>query len=187
LNYFATTYSVHIEEQFKETVLKITPKLNKIGIPCHIGELQSNVEHDEVREFCKRNNITCHSFDIQSHDDLKEAAKYFENEEVGWVFLGSDSIIATATTKQLEPITTKFPTLCALQDTVTHNGLISYHIPWKIICQNAAEFAVKLLNGSDIKEGIVVSSERRIVINKDALELFKNIKILDKFDKYKTV
>lgn len=187
LKYYATSYSVPIAEQFKETILKISPKIKKIGLTYHIGELQSNVEHDEVREFCNKNGIECHSFDIQSHEDLKEAAEHFKNEGIEWVYLGSDSIIATATTKQIEPITSKFPTLCALQDTVTHSGLISYHIPWKIICQNAAEFAVKILNGLDIKKDVISPKERKVIVNKETAEIFKNLKLLDKFEKIKTV
>ncbi|MBN2891929.1 MAG: butyrate kinase [Bacteroidales bacterium] len=187
LNYFATTYSVPIEEQFKETLLKINPNIKKIGVTYHIGELQSNIEHDELREYCKKTGIECFSFDVQSHEDLPEAAKYFEDENVEWVCLGSDSLIATATGNQLEPITSKFPTLCALQDTVTHGGLLSYHIPWKIICQNSADFAVKLLNGLDIKKTVINSTNRRINVNKEIAENFKNLKILEKLEKVKFV
>lgn len=180
LNYFATTYAVPIEEQFRETILKITPNVKKIGVTYHIGEFQSNIEHDEIREFCKKQGIECFSFDIQSHDDFEEAAKYFQNEEVEWVYLGSDSIIATATGKQLEPITKTIPTLCALQDTVTHGGLISFNMPWKTICQDSAEFAVKILNGLEIKRTIIASKNRHIDINKETSALYVNLKINDK-------
>jgi butyrate kinase len=183
LNYFATTYSVPVEEQFKETILKISPKLKKIGVTYLIGELQSNIEHDEIREFCKKNNIECYSYDIQTHEDLTEAAAHFENEACEWVYLGSDSIIATATGKQLEPITSKLPTLCALQDTVTHGGLISYNLPWKILCHNAAEFAVKKLNGLDIKKAIISAKDRQVNVNDETAKFFKDLKIQEKIKK----
>jgi len=183
LSYFATTYAVPIAEQFNETILKIQPNIKKIGVTYHIGELQSNIEHDEIREFCMKNKIECYSIDIQSHEDIPDAALHFENEGVEWVYLGSDSIIATATSKQLEPITSKFPTLCALQDTVTHGGLISYSLPWKVLCQNATEYAVKILNGMEIKKTVVSVKDRKTDINKDTSEKFKNLKISQKFDK----
>ncbi len=187
LDYYATTYAVPIEEQFKETILKIEPNIKKIGVTYCIGELQSNIEHDEIREFCKKNKIECYSFDIQSHDDFTEAVEYFEKEDVKWVYFGSDSIIATATGKQLEPITQKFATLCALQDTVIHGGLISYNIPWKIICHNAADFGVKLLNGLDIKKAILAPKERQISVNKETYEKFKNYKFIDNFKEIKII
>jgi len=181
--FFATTYSVNMEEQFRNTLLKICPKVKKIGVTYHIGELQSNIEHDEVREFCANNGIECISFDVQSHDDYKEAALYFEKEKVQWVYLGSDTIIATSTGKQLEPITSQFPTLCALEDTVIHGGLIAYNIPWKTICTTAAEFAVKVLNGMEIKEPINSPKEKRITLNKETIKLFKDQNIAEKIEK----
>ena len=81
----------------------------------------------------------------------------------------------------MKPITSKFPTLCALQDTVTHGGLISYHIPWKIICQKAADFGVKLLNGLDINKVVISPKNKKIIINKETANIFKNLKELDKF------
>ena len=186
-NYYTTAYSVDIEEQFRETIEKLDKKIKKIGITYHIGELQSNIEHDEIREFCKRKKLQCVSFDIQCHDDLKEAASFFENENVELVILGSDSIIATSTSKQIEPIVKKFPTLCALEDTVIHGGLISYNIPWKLICRNAADFAVRLLNGSEISKAIISPKERKIVVNKETSELFKEFRIGEKIEKKKFV
>ncbi len=186
-NYFATAYSVNIEEQFKETIDKLDKKIKKIGITYHIGELQSNIEHDEIREFCKRRKLQCVSFDIQCYDDLKEAADFFENENIELVILGSDSIIATSTSKQIEPIVKKFPSLCALEDTVIHGGLISYNIPWKLICRNAADFAVKQLNGLEINKAIISPKERKIVVNKETSELFKELKINEKIEKVKFV
>ncbi|MBN2662438.1 MAG: butyrate kinase [Bacteroidales bacterium] len=185
--FFATTYSIKIKEQFEKTILKIDPKIKKIGVTYHIGELQSNIEHDEIREFCLQKGIECVSFDIQSRDDFTEAANYFENENVKWVYLGSDTIIATSTGKQLEPITSKFATVCALQDTVTHGGLIAYNISWKIICRTAAEFAVKVLNGIEINKAIVTPNDRRITINKETCELFKHLKITEKIENAKII
>ena len=186
-NYFATAYSVTIEEQFKATIDKLDTKIKKIGITYHIGELQSNIEHDEIREYCKKKKLQCVSFDIQGFDDFKEAANYFETENVELVLLGSDTIVATSTSKQIEPIVKKFPTLCALEDTVSHGGLISYNIPWKIICRNAANFAVKHLNGLEIDKAIISPSERKIVVNKETSELFNELKINEKIKNIKFI
>ena len=186
-DYFATAYSITIEEQFKATIDKLDTKIKKIGVTYHIGELQSNIEHDEIREYCKKKNIECFSFDIQAYDDFKEAAAFFETENVELVLLGSDTVVATSTSKQIEPIVKKFPTLCVLEDTVSHGGLISYNIPWKLICRNAAAFAVKQLNGLNIEKAIVSPKERKIVVNKETSELFKKLKINEKIENIKFI
>ena len=186
-NFYASLYGVPIEEQFEKTILKLKPQIKRLGITYKIGELQSNIEHDRVREFCSKHKIQCFSFDIQEHEDLQEAAKFFIDEKVEWVYLGSDSIIATATTKQLEFITNQFPTLCALEDTVHHGGLLSYHISWKQLCEQSADFAVRLLGGTEIKSVLVTPSKRYITANQetakkhnifDTIKQIKDIKII---------
>ncbi len=186
-SYFATLYSVHIEEQFENTLGHLSKEIKKIGVTYHLGDLQSNIEHDEIREFCKKKGIECVSYNIETADDFQEAADYFESENVEWVILGSDAVVATATARQIDPITEKFPTLCVLENTVKQGGLISYHIPWKVICREAAEFGVKILNGVDIKSTIVRPKEREISINKETAERFKNLTITRQFKNAKLV
>ncbi len=169
-NFYASLYGVPVEEQFENSMLRIQPDVRKLGVTYKIGELQSNIEHDRVREFCAKHNIECYSFDVQEHEDLEEAAKYFSDEKVQWVYLGSDSIIATATAKQLETITSKFPTQCALEDTVHHGGMIAYHISWKEVCEQSADFAVRLLNGIEIKTALVSPGKRYVTANHDTVD-----------------
>ncbi len=172
-HFYATFYGLPMDEQFDNTVIKLTPKISRIGVTYRNGELQSNIEHDRVREYCRQHKIKCISFDIQTHEDLSDAAKYFEEEKVEWVYLGSDTIVATATAKQLEDITSRFPTLCALEETVRHGGLISYHIAWKEVCELAAEYAVKLLNGSEIKSPLTTPQKRYITVNGEVAQKMK--------------
>ena len=185
--FYATCYGLPIEEQFENTVLKLNKKIKKIGVTYRIGELPSNIEHDKLREFCSKQGIECVSMDIQEHDDLLEAARHFAEENVDWVYLGSDTIIATATTKQLEHITKSFPTLCALEDTVQHGGLISYHISWKEVCELSAEFAVKLLNGLEIKSTLVSPKSKYITANEETARRFNLSEEIKKLNGVKLV
>ncbi len=183
-NLYATFYGIPVEEQFDNTIMKISPEVKRIGVTYKIGELQSNIEHDRVREYCARKGIECFSFDVQDHDDLSAAMKYFEEEKVDWVYLGSDSIIATATAKQLEEIVKRFPTLCVLEDTVRHGGMIAYHISWKELCEHSADFAVKLLNGIEITSSMTYPERRYITANEDTA---KRLGFLDKIKEIKGV
>ncbi len=182
--FYASFYGLPVDEQFNNTILKIDKNIKSIGVTYRIGELQSNIEHDRIREFCAKNKIKCFSYDVQDHEDLPEAAKYFAGEDVEWVYLGSDTVIATATPKQLETITKQFPTLCALEDTVYHGGLVSYHISWKEVCELAADYAVKLLNGLEIKTSLATPKKRYITANADTAELM-NLK--EKLEKLKNI
>ncbi len=170
-NIFTSYYGVPIYEQFENTVFKID-KISKLGVIYHNGELQSNIEHDEVRNFCNNVGIECLSYDIQEYEDISKAAAYFKDNEVDWVFLGSDIIIATATKEDLTPITENFKTICALPDTVKDGGLISYHIYWKDLAEFAADIAIKIINGISLKNIEALPKKRRILANEKTAKKF---------------
>jgi len=184
-NNFAISYSVPFEEQFNNTIAKIDKNIKKLGVTYQNGEIQSNIEHDEVRDFCKKNNIECISFDIQNHSDFSKAAEQFKKHKVQWVFLGSDNITATATPKELEQITDNFPTLCALQDICMHGGLVSYTIPWSSIYFNAADFGYKILNNIELPQKNIFIKERLISINHKTSEKFSELSITSKLENFK--
>lgn len=182
---YSLHYSIPFEEQFKNTIAKIDKNIKKIGVTYQNGEMQSNIEHDEVRDFCKKNNIECISVDIQNHSDFLKAAEQFKKHKVQWVFLGSDNITATSTPKELEQITNHFPTLCALQDICMHGGLISYTIPWTTICSNAAEFGYKILNKIEIQQKNIEIKDRLISINQQTSNKFSELSITSKLENFK--
>ena len=181
-NFFASCYGIPLNQQIENTIRRFKVPFKKIGIPFRLAELQSNIEHDEIKEYCKKNNIKYVSYDIQKHEDFNNATMFFKEEKVDWVYLGSDSIVATATTKQLEKITSTFPTICVLGDTISHGGLISYHVSWKDICKKAGDFGIKILNGLDIANSSEVPKKRIILANKERAKKFQ---LLDNFKKIK--
>lgn len=172
-NVYASCYGVSIKEQLENTILKCCKNIKKLGVTYRMDEVQSNTEQDQIKEYCRKNKIECVSYDLQNHESFEQAAQFFEEEKVSWVYLGSDSIVATSTTRQLAPITTKFPTLCALGDVVSHGGLLSYHVAWKEISQHAGEIGVKLLNGLDVNQLQGTPKKKIIVVNKERAEMFK--------------
>lgn len=187
-NNYYINYAINFEEQFNSTIKQITPKIKKLGVTYQNGDIQSNLEHDNIREFCKKHNIECVSFDIQSHGDFNKAAELFEKHKVDWVYLGSDNITATTTAKELEPITTKFPTLCALQDTCYNGGLISYSLIWTDLSKIAANLGFKILNKLEIKkEDIDINLEKIITLNPKTAQLFEHLDIFNKIQNYKTI
>lgn len=186
-NYFSSTYGIPIIEQIKNTILLINPSVKRIGLTYKIGELQSNIQHDEVKEFCEKNKIELVSYDTQTADDLKDAAQYFEEQKVEWIFIGSNTLIATITSKQLEPLTKKIPTLCVLENTVLHGGLISYVASWKDVAYNAVDLAVKTLNKIDIAEKSIAPKTKHIIINKETSERLKLKEALSKLPNVKFI
>lgn len=179
-NYYATCYAPPINEIIENTVLKINPKVKKIGLMYKIGELQSDIQRDEIKKFCKTKNIELVSYDIQAQEDFKEAAKYFLSKNIEWLFLGADTIIASSNEKQLDEITKKIPTVCILDTTVKYSGLIAYHANWDTVIKNSAELAFKLFNNQQVTNNIIKPTEKHLVVNRKTAEKFNLINEIEK-------
>ncbi len=171
-NMYSSCYGVAIDEQLENTIFKLQKNIKKIGVMYKIDELQSNTEQDEIKTYCEQNKIECVSYDIQNHGDFANAVDFFETENVDWVFLGTVSTVAGATSKQLEIITKKFPTVCALAELVRKGGLISYHISTKEVSTEAGKMAIKLLNNLQIDNSSEIPKKKTIIVNKEKAKLF---------------
>lgn len=176
-NYYATCYAPKIDEQFENTILKVEKSLKKIGVLYKRGELQSEIQYDEIREYCQKKNITVESFEIQSDNDFENAAKYFKQKKVEWVYIGTNTATATSTHHKLNLITDEFYTLSTLEDTVYKGCLIAYVIPWKHICETTASLALDIFDKTKIKSRKHKPTRRKIFVNKKTA---KKLKYTDK-------
>jgi len=168
--FYASCYGPKISEAIKHTILKITPDVKRIGLVYKIGELQSDVQNDEMRAFCEAKKIELVSYDIQDQDDFAKAAKFMQDKEIEWLFLGADTLIANSNAKQLQVLTSKFPTLCILANTVKNGGLISYYASWGQLSKDAANISIQLYNNQDIVEKYLKPTKNNIVVNSKTAE-----------------
>jgi len=169
-NFYASCYAPKVSEVMKNTILKITPDVKKIGLLYKIGELQSDIQNDEMRAYCESQKIELISYDIQDQDDFAKAAKYMLDKEIEWLFLGADTVIANANAKQLQVLTNKIPTLCILASTVKNGGLISYYASWGQIAKDATNLSIQLYNEQDIKEKYLKPSKIQLIVNPKTAE-----------------
>jgi len=179
-NFYASCYAPSIDEIMKNTILKINPDVKKIGLLYKIGELQSNIQHDDISKYCEAKSIQLVSYDIQEKEDFNKAAKYLVEQGVEWLFLGADTIIASSNEKQLQVLTQKIPTVCILENTVKYSGLIAYYVSWEEIAKDAAELGVKLFNNMQIENQIVNPSKKRLIVNLKTAEKLKLKETLSK-------
>ena len=169
-NFYASTYGLPIAEQIENTILKISPQLKKLGFVYKIGEMQSDIQHDEVNEFCIKNNIKLISYDIQNSEDFASAAEYFIEQKADWIFIGASTMVADAPSRSIDVIFKKIPTYCVIENNIYQGGLISYVAGWKQVSINAADLAIKLLNKSDIAEKLIHPEKKYIIANKETAE-----------------
>lgn len=178
--FYAACYGIELDEHLKKTVLAVNPEIKKLGMLYRRGELQSEVQFDEVNEFCRTREIELLSFDIADIKDLQSAASYFKHNSVEWIFIGANTIMASASDEDLRVITHHFQTTCVLENTVQHGGLIGYVVPWENVCDAAADLSINILEKTKITKKIVTPKQRIILANKTTAQ---KLEIKEKLEK----
>lgn len=181
-NYFATCYAPEIKEQFNNYVLKIKKDIKKLGVLYRRGELQAEIQYDEIREFAEKKGIKLFSFEIIEESDFIRAKEYFERNKVEWVYVGTSSVIAAAGYDSLKHITNYFPTVCSLEDTVIRGGLSGYVIPWTTVTETSVKMALDILDNNIIKSRVIKPAEVKLFVNKNTAEKLKMTDAFDAFD-----
>ncbi len=146
-NYYAVCYAPEIKEQFEHTVFKFEKNLKKIGVLYRRGELQAEIQYDDILEYTKKKNIELVSYEIQEPEDFEKAKNYFKRKGVKWVYVGTSTVIAASGYDLLSIITDNFPTVCMLEDTVLRGGLSGYVIPWDAVTETSLKIGLDILDG----------------------------------------
>ncbi len=178
-NYYATCYAPEIKEQFENTVLKINKDLKKIGVIYRRGELQAEVQYDDILDYTKQVKIELLSYEIQEVADFEKAKKYFMRKGVEWIYIGTSTVIASSGYELLSIITDTFPTVCMLEDTILRGGLSGYVIPWDTVTETSVKIALDILDNNTIKSRVVKSEDAKVYINRKTAQ---KLKMIDKFD-----
>ncbi|NPA45056.1 MAG: butyrate kinase [Chlorobi bacterium] len=178
-NFYATCYAPEIKEQFENTVLKLEKKLDKVGVLYRRGELQAEIQYDDILEYTKKANIKLYSYEIQEVEDFEKAKAYFKRKDIKWVYIGTSTVIAASGYEQLSIITDNFPTICMLEDTVLRGGLSGYVIPWDAVTETSVKMALDILDNNTIQSRVIKPSEAKLFVNRKTAQ---KLNMLDKFD-----
>ncbi len=166
-NFYATCYSPGMQQQFENTVLAFEPELKKIGVLYRRGELQSEIQFDDVREYCKSKTIELISFEVQEAEDIAKAADHMRKQNVKWVYIATSTMIAGTAYDELLHITEKFHTVCLLEDTVIRGGLMGYVVPWKDVTKAAVDIAMDIFDKKKVINRFVKPDTTQLIINRD--------------------
>jgi butyrate kinase len=166
-NFYATCYSPGMQQQFENTVLAFEPELKKIGVLYRRGELQSEIQFDDVREYCKSKTIELISFEVQEAEDIAKAADHMRKQNVKWVYIATSTMIAGTAYDELLHITEKFHTVCLLEDTVIRGGLMGYVVPWKDVTKAAVDIAMGIFDKKKVINRFVKPDTTQLIINRD--------------------
>jgi len=181
-NFYATCYAPAIKDQFENSVLKIEDKLDKIGVLYRRGELQAEIQYDDILEYTKKTKIKVYSYEIQETEDFEKAKVYFKRKGVKWVYIGTSTVIASSGYEQLSVITDSFPTICMLEDTILRGGLSGYVIPWDAVTEASVKMALDILDKNLISSRVKNQSEAKLLVNRKTAQKLKMLDVFDVID-----
>ncbi len=181
-NFYATCYAPEIKDQFENTVLKLEKNLDKIGVLYRRGELQAEIQYDDILEYTKKAKIKLFSYEIQEVEDFEKAKKYFKRKGVKWVYIGTSTVIASSGYEQLSIIADTFPTICMLEDTVLRGGLSGYVIPWDAVTETSVKMALDILDKNNISSRVTKPSEAKLFVNRKTAQKLNMIEAFDVID-----
>lgn len=179
-NYYAVCYAPEIKEQFEHTVLKIEKNLKKIGVLYRRGELQAEIQYDDILEYTNKSGIEIISYEIQEAEDFEKAKIYFKRKGVKWVYVGTSTVIAASAYDLLSIITDNFPTVCMLEDTVLRGGLSGYVIPWDVVTEASVKIGLDILDKNPGKLREIKPDVVKLFVNRKTAEKLNMIKDFEK-------
>ena len=147
-NVTGSSYRVDAGEQLRKAILPVVPGLKRLGVVYQSGELQSEIQLDEVRAASAAAGLTVLAYDAQSPDELDAAADYFLAEGAEAVFLVSDSASTFADERALEKLTGALPTAAALGRTVRAGALVGRIARWEDVSARGADMVLRVLEGA---------------------------------------
>ncbi len=177
---YASCYSVKMMEQLENTILNVDPEIKRIGVLYRTGEIQADIQMDEIKKICQKKEINLSTFDLAENTDLNDAYEYFKKEKIEWLILTADTSIANTKPEQLQKLTYSFPTMCVLEKTILDGGLIGFVHPWEDVCKKGAFDALQILEGNRIKDQTFKPEKKKLVIN---LKTAKKLKMYTSLQK----
>lgn len=145
-NMTGSSFRVEVARQFPALALLVSD-LKRMGVVYRSGELQSEIQLDEVRDVGARQGFEVIPFDVHDPADLASAAIHFRAQQVQAVFLPADTTIGAADEEYLAPIVQVFPTLCALELVIQRGGLVGHVADWDDLCRQGAKLGIEILEG----------------------------------------
>ncbi|MFH0902501.1 MAG: ABC transporter substrate-binding protein [Pseudomonadota bacterium] len=147
-NVTGSCYRVDATEQIQSGLLGLVPGLRRLGVVYRAGELQSEIQLDEVQASCGQLGIEVVSYNGQSGSELAGAADFFLSAGVQAVFLLSDSTSNNATEAELAKLVGTLPTLGALETALRRGVLVGRVARWEELCERGAEMVLRVLEGT---------------------------------------
>lgn len=178
--FHAVCYSSGLMEQLDATLKPLTPKVTRLGMIYRLGELQSEIQLDELRMYCQKHRIQLSVIDVQTVEEAEGALTRLSKDKVEWLILGATTVAARLGKDFFVECARHFPVLCPFEENIREGGFIGLLSSWDEACAEAAKIGLQRLEGSEPPEQLVRPQEQRLLVNREAAEKLKLLKKVEK-------
>ena len=169
-NVAGTSDAAPLEKQLK-LIQEIVKDVKTIGVLYNTSEVNSEIQVKELKELAKKNNIEVITKGVSSVNDISQSLDSILGD-IDVLYTPADNLVASSMAIIVDKaIAKKVPVIGAEEAHVNSGALITEGINYKKLGFEAGIMAVEVLEGKDIKElSIKTSEETELVINQDTLE-----------------
>ena len=162
---YASCYALDIREQMQSTIFRLSPQVATLGLLYKSGELQVEIQHDEIRRFCQQQGIELVSFDMQSTEDIPRIIELINEKQIEWLILGATTVIANASKERIATLAQAVPTLALLEKTVYRGALLGCVASWDDVCNGAAKMSLQILEGKSLPQRLCHPEQKKLLAN----------------------
>lgn len=169
-NVAGTSDAVPLDKQL-ELIQKIFKDVKTIGVLYNTSEVNSEIQVNQLKELAKKNNIEVIAKGISSVNDISQSLDSILGD-IDVLYTPADNLVASSMAIIAnKAIAKKVPIIGAEEAHVKGGALITEGINYKKLGFEAGIMAVEVLEGKDIKElPVKTSDETDLVINEDTLK-----------------
>jgi len=169
-NVAGTSDAVPLEKQLK-LIQEIVKDVKTIGVLYNTSEVNSEIQVNELKELAKKNNIEVIAKGISSVNDISQSLDSIL-DDIDVLYTPADNLIASSMAIIAnKAIDNKVPIMGAEEAHVKGGALITEGINYKKLGFEAGLMAIEVLEGKDISElSIKTSEDIELVINEDTLK-----------------
>lgn len=179
-NVSGTSDYIPVSKQL-ELVKMFVPKAKNIGVLYNTSEINSEVQVNKLREYCKKNDYNVVAVGITSTNEVNQAISSIL-DKIDVLYVPTDQLVVSSmpivVQKTLEK---KIPIIASENGSVEVGALATQGIDYYKLGYKTGEMAAKVLNGEQIsKMPVLVEDETKIIVNENTLKALSIEKPLNK-------
>jgi putative ABC transport system substrate-binding protein len=183
-NVTGTSDYIAVDKQL-ELVKMFVPSAKKIGVLYNTSEINSEVQVNQLKEYCQKNGYEVIPMGITSTNEVNQAITSLV-DKIDVLYVPTDNLVVSAmpiiVQKTLER---KIPVIASESGSVEAGALATQGIDYYKLGYKTGEMAAKVLKGEDIaKMSVSRAEETKIIVNEDSLKALSIEKIDNKAIKY---